>query len=132
MLFINERDSFWYILTKQEELVSIGDVVERVAENNPGHAEHTNAVETRDLATVVGAKQRNRVGVHGAVLKEFDNFGRALTYHDLSGHHVLAHNLLFGLDHVRILTHDWTFGEVNDALDNVEYRAEAHEADQYR
>ena len=53
--------------TDHEEVVSVGYVVERVAEYDPDHAEQTNAVQTRDFSTVVRAKELLCVRVQRAV-----------------------------------------------------------------
>ena len=55
------------MLTKQRKIVEIDQVIVGVAPNDPNHAVEAYAVEARDGAAVVRAKQLLRIRVHRAV-----------------------------------------------------------------
>ena len=60
------------MLTNDEEVGSIGDVVVSVAPNDPAHAEESDSVQTSYFAAIVHSEELLAVGVKRAVEQELD------------------------------------------------------------
>jgi hypothetical protein len=107
-------------IVEEQKLVSVGQVVVRVAEYDPDHAEETNAVEARNLATVVRAPELQAVVVQRAVDQERAELGAVFGRCFGGREHVLAGDYALGAQRlwcVRVLRVEVVYQRVNHVVD---------------